>query len=133
MNDATTQSIYAHDGERIAAQYGVQETNSMWDTYGSSEAYIEFLGTLQDGYIADVAMVTRVRLLSDRGSPYWDVSYMYGELADGTPIRINLAGCSYDLRRRTYRSQLAAWAKAEGASRAVQQSFWSEGIYSKLV
>lgn len=34
--------------------------------------------------------ITRLRLVSDIGFPYWDVSYCYGELEDGTPVRVNL-------------------------------------------
>lgn len=32
--------------------------------------------------------VVRIRLLSDPGYPFWDVSYIWGILNDGTPVRI---------------------------------------------
>ena len=37
-----------------------------------------------------LARITRLRLVSDPGFPYWDVSYCYGELKDGTPVRVDL-------------------------------------------
>ena len=33
--------------------------------------------------------ITRLRLLSDPGFPFWDVSYCYGEL-NGTPVRVQV-------------------------------------------
>jgi hypothetical protein len=34
--------------------------------------------------------IVRLRLLSDPGFPFWDVSYCVGELLDGTPIKVSL-------------------------------------------
>ena len=34
--------------------------------------------------------ITRLRLLSDPGFPWWDVSYCHGELKDGTPCTVSL-------------------------------------------
>jgi len=34
--------------------------------------------------------IVRLRLLSDPGFPVWDVSYCWGELRDGTPVRVRL-------------------------------------------
>lgn len=34
--------------------------------------------------------ITRLRLLSDPGFPYWDVSYCHGELRDGTKVHVAL-------------------------------------------
>lgn len=38
----------------------------------------------------DLARITILRLLSDRGFPMWDVSYCHGELKDGRPCRVQL-------------------------------------------
>jgi hypothetical protein len=35
-----------------------------------------------------LAQITRLRLVSDPGFPYWDVSYIHGILKDGTPVRV---------------------------------------------
>lgn len=37
-----------------------------------------------------LARIVRLRLISDPGFPYWDVSYCYGRLTDGTYVRVNL-------------------------------------------
>lgn len=34
--------------------------------------------------------ITRLRLLSDRGFPFWDVSYCWGRLDDGRNVRVTL-------------------------------------------
>lgn len=37
-----------------------------------------------------LARITRLRLLTDPGYPMYDLSYCYGELKDGTPVRVHL-------------------------------------------
>ena len=37
-----------------------------------------------------LAKITRLRLLSDPGYPYWDVSYVHGVLKDGTVCRVQV-------------------------------------------
>lgn len=37
-----------------------------------------------------LAKITRLRMLTERGFPFLDVSYCYGELKNGTPVRVNL-------------------------------------------
>jgi hypothetical protein len=37
-----------------------------------------------------LARVTRLRLLTDPGCDFWDISYCYGMLLDGTPCRVRL-------------------------------------------
>lgn len=38
----------------------------------------------------DLKRIIRLRLVSDRGFPWWDVSYCYGEMKDGTTVRVSL-------------------------------------------
>jgi len=38
----------------------------------------------------ELLRVTRFRILTDPGFPAWDVSYCYGELADGNPVEVRL-------------------------------------------
>ncbi len=37
-----------------------------------------------------LAKITRLRLISDPGDPRLDLSYCYGTLRDGTPVRVRL-------------------------------------------
>ena len=53
----------------------------------------EFLDSLEgsvDWDDKDLVKITRLRLLSDPGYPAWDVSYCFGQLRDGTNVRVSL-------------------------------------------
>ena len=60
-----------------------------------------------------LAGITRLRLLGDMGDPYMDISYCYGVLKDGTPVRVQVTCGS--LRRKTIKADLIAWAREEHA------------------
>ena len=49
---------------------------------------------------------TRIRLLTERGYPYMDVSYVWGVLPNGTPVHVHRFD-DYNLGRKTYRSEPA--------------------------
>jgi hypothetical protein len=38
----------------------------------------------------DLVRIVRLRLLGDPGFPYWDVSYCYGFMRDGEPVRVDI-------------------------------------------
>jgi hypothetical protein len=123
-------SSYAHDGERIAAQYGVVETNNIHDFTGDWNGYLDTLA--DDGRafgLDEIAKLTRVRLLTDRGCPFLDLSYAMGELADGSHCRVRI-DCS-SLGRKTYRSEIAAECKRLGVN-ANKLGVWDSGTYSIL-
>jgi hypothetical protein len=55
--------------------------------------------------------ISRLRLLTDPGFPMWDVSYCYGLLKDGTPVKV---GLPFDqLPRRGMREAIVKWAKRD--------------------
>ena len=56
--------------------------------------------------------ITRLRLLSDQGFPYWDVSYCHGVLPDGTEVRVALP--FYQLAKRTWKSDIVKMARHDG-------------------
>lgn len=70
-----------------AAAYGVQQTNPL-------DSVTEAMISNATGMVAwtdpKLARVVRLRLISDVGFPYWDVSYCYGQLKDGTVVRVQL-------------------------------------------
>jgi hypothetical protein len=90
--------------------YGAQETNGMEP--GEQDAWLARL----DGevYWADpsLAKITRLRLLSDPGFPYWDVSYCYGIRKDGTECRVSLP--FHQLNKRRWKSEIVEWARKDG-------------------
>jgi hypothetical protein len=78
---------------------------------------------------------TRIRLLTEPGYPYMDVSYIHAQLGDGTPVRVNIDFDASMLLRRTYRSQLRdALVRDSGLTRREAEALgvWEEGVYSVL-
>lgn len=68
--------------------YGARETSPLSE---SGMAHTDYTGAetldLEDPRLV---RITRLRLLSDPGFPFWDVSYCYGTTADGAPVRVSL-------------------------------------------
>ena len=73
--------------------------------------------------------VTRLRLLSDRGCPWVDVSYCHGVLPDGTPVRVTDAPTGLNLRG--LKGDLIAWARESGVY-AKGMGLLDEGNWSHL-
>lgn len=93
----------------LAVRYGVNETNPLWASEVTHETIEEHV-SLGDKRLA---RITRLRLLTEPGYPYFDISYVYGVLKDGRHCRID--GAPMHLGRRTIKRDLIAWAKEEGA------------------
>lgn len=55
--------------------------------------------------------ITRVRMLSDPGFPWWDVTYCYGEI-DGKPVNVDLP--FHQLNKRKWKSEAIEHAKRDG-------------------
>jgi hypothetical protein len=60
----------------------------------------------------DLKKVVRLKVLTDPGFPYLDVSYCYGELRDGTPVRVSLP--FYQLPKRGAGREIVRHAKVDG-------------------
>ena len=71
------------------AAYGVHETNSIFDAAYTHEHvdYSEGDVRLNDPRLVSI---DRLRLLTERGYPFFDVSYCYGTLRDGRHVRVYL-------------------------------------------
>lgn len=95
----------------LAVRYGVNETNPIW----ASEATHETVDFSVHCTLGDprVKRVLRLRMLTEPGYPYFDISYCYAELKDGTQVR--LAGVPAQVGRKTIKRDLIAWAREEGA------------------
>lgn len=88
------------------------ETNSLQDVFSA--------GAIDRARKADVqvywndnrlAKITRLRLLSDPGLPWWDVSYCWGELKDGTECRVDLPFS--ELPKRNMMGKIIDYAKKD--------------------
>lgn len=78
--------------------YGVDATNPLTAEHLAAREAIDHKAPQTSLGHPDLVKVTRLRLLSDAGFPWWDVSYCYGELRDGTPVRVHLG--TDQLRKR---------------------------------
>lgn len=111
-NDNTNDLIASAERSMdLAVRYGVNETNPIWVSESTHEN-VDFSVhcTLGDPRLE---RITRLRLLTEPGYPYFDVSYVYGVLKDGTHVRIE--GAPTHLRRKAIKADLIAWAKEEKA------------------
>ncbi len=76
--------------ESAAARYGVDESNPITDELHAFRDTIEGEVVLGDPNLAEIV---RLRLLGDISGPMrntLDVSYCWGRLKDGTPVRVQL-------------------------------------------
>lgn len=87
----------------------VNEVNGLENPkeYGSVDRSVQV-----DWSDSRLARITRLRLLSDPGLGFWDVSYCHGELKDGTPCRV-IVGFS-QLPKRGRMAAIVAAAKRDG-------------------
>ena len=60
----------------------------------------------------DLARITRLRLISDPGLPFWDVSYCHGVLKNGDQCRVQLPFHQLPKDRRN--AMILAHAKDDG-------------------
>ncbi len=89
--------------------YGVNETNPITPEIHAARDAIDYGNPVH--WDTDGLYITRLRLLSDPGFPFWDVSYCFGEL-DGKPVRVLVPFSQ--LPKRGMRKALYKYAKAEG-------------------
>lgn len=89
-------------------RYGVIESNPINDEIRATREAIDHHApvALDD---PDLARVTRLRLVSDPGLPFCDLSYCYGELRDGTPVRVSLPW--HQFSKKFLKRDLIAMAK----------------------
>jgi hypothetical protein len=110
MTNHTNDILAAADRSMdLAVRYGVNETNPLWASEVTHKT-IEVHCSLGDPRLE---RITRLRLLTEPGYPYFDISYVYGVLKDGRHCRID--GAPMHLGRKTLKRDLIAWAKEEGA------------------
>lgn len=100
-NDTAIQSMIVRDS------YGALESNPINDEIRATRGAIQETVDLTDPRLAKI---TRLRLVTDPGFPLYDLSYCYGELRDGTPVRVQLP--EYQFPKRNLTGALIAMAKA---------------------
>jgi hypothetical protein len=95
-------------------RYGAHEVNGLPE--GGQEALLDQMH--EDGnvevYWSDpqLAKITRLRFLTDRDFPYFDLSYCYGVLKDGRTCRVQLP--FGQLLKAKWKSQIIEYAARDG-------------------
>jgi hypothetical protein len=78
--------------------YGVLQSNEITPELRSEMASAEGTVALADPRLA---RIFRLRLVSDPGFPFWDLSYCFGRLKDGTVVRVQLPEYQFPKRELT--------------------------------
>lgn len=92
----------------VRSHHGAVEINGVTDMQA-------LLDTLEgEVYWNDPSLkrIFRLRLLTDRGFPFYDVSYCYGTLRDGRNVRVSLP--FHQLPKRSWKRAIIEHAKREG-------------------
>lgn len=106
------QAVY--DGGNVTSTYGAVEVNGMDDHVRALRDAVHN----GDGEIVDLGdkrlgRITRLRLVTDRDVPFWDLSYCYGTLKDGSAVRVRLPQSQFP--RQGLNQSLVQMCKSVGA------------------
>lgn len=97
-------------------KYGVREDNNIADAAYDSSALAP--GVTVDLSDPDLVRIDRIRLLTERGFPAFDLSYCYGTLRDGRHVRVDLGRYQFARARggqgKSLKAQLVDCARAAG-------------------
>jgi hypothetical protein len=104
-NNATDIMTAASRSMDIAVRYGVNETSPLWTSEVTHETITDEV-QLNDPRLERIA---RLRLFAEAGYPFYDISYCYGVLKDGTHVRVHLD--EHRISRRNAKGDLIAMAK----------------------
>jgi hypothetical protein len=108
-------------------EYGVYQTNPINDEIREIRDSIEETVDLTDRRLV---RITRLRLVTDPGFPLWDLSYCYGQLNDGTNVRVTLPW--HQFSRRYLKRDLVQMCKEAGVY-GKKLGILDEGVISTLV
>lgn len=112
--DHIAQQIASEDACDRAARYGAHVTPLTAETVAAREAidYSKPKTWLGDRNLVKITVIRLLGFNDDAACPFIDVSYVYGELADGTPVRVDLG--RHQFAKRQWKSQLIECFKAAG-------------------
>lgn len=101
----------------VRGKYGVLESNGI----DSVPAHIRDAERTEYVSITDpnLARVDRLRLVSDFDTPWWDISYCWGTMKDGTAVRVDMEGL--ELTR----------GRGESIARQIVEHCKGLGVYAK--
>ena len=102
------------DGGSVTSTYGAVEVNGMDDHVRSlRDAVHSGSGEIVDLEDKRLGRITRLRLVTDRDVPFWDLSYCYGTLKNGEAVRVRLPQSQFP--RQGLNQSLVEMCKSVGA------------------
>ena len=94
----------------ITTEYAAKyETNGLTDAAAYHATDRKMQVTLDDPRLATI---TRLRLLTDPGFPYWDLSYCHGRLDNGTEVTVILPWYQFSKKNGLNRELIAMCSEA---------------------
>ena len=121
------------NADRIASTYGVRESNPLGDEGHNWDNFEQDAITLAELQRRG-GRVCRLRMLTEPGTPFLDISYVHGVLPNGRNVHINVQD-SPMLRKgrgsKPYMSDMIEWAKREGVY-GKRIGMLDEGVWSIL-
>lgn len=114
-----------------ANRFGVQATNVV-----DPAAWLAFLDSVDHADTRnlrdqDLVRIVRLRLLTDSGFPWWDISYCYGQLRDGRFVHVNLGHGQLRKANGGYKANLIEIFKEAGRF-AKGMGVFDDGVISTL-
>ena len=93
------------------SRYGVREDNPILDAAYTSDEVDYSAGQIA---LSDprLGRVDRIRLLTEPGCPFFDLSYAWGTLKDGRHVQVNLG--EYSFPRKGLKGELIRLAREAG-------------------
>lgn len=113
MTDYAAQAAAIAETHNRAASYGAYQTNPLSEDDLRARDQINYGKPVQ---LSDpnLVKVTRLRLLTDAGFPWWDISYCYGQMRDGTPVLVRMPVHQLRKYQGGYKAHLVEICKAAG-------------------
>lgn len=112
--DHLTAQIAYEDAAARAASYGVRTTGTLTAETVAARQAIDYSRPPTPLSNRNLVKVTVIRLIGfdEYDFPFVDLSYCYGELADGTPVRVDLG--RHQFTKARWKSELVQCFKDAG-------------------
>lgn len=88
------------------------ESNNLHDLMGPEEIAQYHKAATVDWTDPQLSMITRLRLVSDPSFPFWDLSYCWGILKDGTKVKVAVP--LYQVPKNNVKGFIIEQAKKDG-------------------
>jgi hypothetical protein len=111
----------------VRTHHGAVEINGV----ENMQALVDSIDRVRKVYWNDPELdrVFRFRVLTDPGFPFYDVSYVYGVMKDGTNVRVDVP--FYQLPKSTWKSAIVEFARKDKVN-AKRLGFFDPSVFSTV-